>query len=214
MLRIKNTLIALISLGAFIALVAVAIPITSLGHAAGTDKDVNVVNTPNVNVVNSPTVQAQQNGVWNVGVTGTPTVHVANSTLGPILVRDVDRPTAQPFEQEIDVTLPNGQGGENAFLSVPLGKLLVIEQVSANGTAPSGQHLNFSILSRVLPDLTLRPHRLSSVQEIGSPETFFVQSQQVRIYADATVGVRIDRGSANTGTANATFVVSGYLVNK
>lgn len=212
MLRIKNTLIALVSLGALIALVAVAIPITSLGHAAlPPDKDVNVVNTPNVNVVNSPTVKAQQNGVWNVGINGTPTVHVANSTLGPILVRDVDRATAQPFELEIDVAMSDGQGGENAFFTIPLGKLLVIEQVSAFGTAPSGQKLNFSILSRVLPDLTQRPKYLSSEQDL---QTFRVPSQQVRIYGDAQAAVRIDRGTSNTGIASATFVVTGHLVNK
>ena len=131
--------------------------------------------------------------------------------VGPILVRDVDRATAQPFEQELDVSMVDGQGGENAFFSIPLGKLLVIEQVSAAGTAPAGQKLSFSILSRVLPDLTQRPKHLSSVQD---SQTFYVQSQQVRIYADANAAVRITRGTANTGIASATFVVTGHLVNK
>ena len=214
MLRIKNTLIAFFGLMMIVALVSAVVPTTSLGSggaAVALDKDVNVVNTPSVNVINSPTVQAQQNGVWNVGINGTPTVHVANSTLGPILVRDVDRPTAQPFEQEVDVAMSDGQGGENAFFTIPSGKLLVIEQVSAFGTAPAGQRLSFSILSRVLPDLTQRPHHLSSVQDL---QTFYVQSQQVRIYADANVGVRINRGTANTGIATATFVVTGHLINK
>lgn len=206
MLRFKNTLIAFFGLMMIIALVSAVVPTTSLGSggaAIGPDKDVNVVNTP--------TVQAQQNGVWNVGINGTPTVQVGNSSLSPVLMRDVDRATAQPFEQELDVAMSDGQGGENAFFTIPLGKLLVIEQVSAFGTAPAGQKLNFSILSRVLPDLTQRPKHLSSVQDL---QTFRVQSQQVRIYADANAAVRIDRGTANTGIASATFVVTGYLVNK
>jgi hypothetical protein len=32
----------------------------------------------NLNVANTPTVKAQQDGTWNVGLTGTPTVHVGN----------------------------------------------------------------------------------------------------------------------------------------
>jgi hypothetical protein len=206
--KIKNALIAFISLTVVMAVVT-AVPT----QGQGGNKDVNVVNTPNVNVVNTPTVQAQQNGAWNVGITGSPTVQVGNSSSNPVLVRDVDRPTAQPFQLELDVEMADGFGGQNAGFIIPVGKLLVIEQVSAIGTVPAGQHLNFSILSHVLPDLTQRPHYLSSVQS-ASPQTFYVQSQQVRIYADASAAVRIDRGTFNTGVASATFVVSGYLINK
>lgn len=217
--------------GCLLLIGAFLFSISTTGHSAPpADKDVRVINTPTeavptiaqgttniaggVSITNTPTVNAQQSGAWNVGLTGSPTVQVGNPLSNPVLIRDVDRATAQPFEQQVDVTIPDGNGGENGFFSVPFGKLLVIEQVSARGNTPSGQKLSFSILSHVLPDLTQRFHYLSRVQDEDSPTTFLVQSQQVRIYADASVSVRIDRGTANQGTATATFVVTGHLVNK
>jgi len=218
--------------GVVVLVVGFLLSVPNTGHSAPPpDKDVRVINTPTqavptiaqgtttvagaVSITNAPTVHAQQSGAWNVGLTGSPTVQVGNALANPVLVRDVDRPTAQPFEQQVAVTIPDGGGGENAFFSIPSGKLLVIQQVSAIGTAPSGQKLHFSILSHVAPDFTQRIHWLSAEHEQGFPETFYVQSQQVQIYADASQGyVRIDRVGGNTGTASATFVVTGYLVNK
>ena len=223
MRRSKSALIAFVSLTALTTLIAAVSPTASKGQGGGggNAKDVNVVNTPGVsvvntpgvNVANSPVVRAQQNGPWSVGITGTPNVLVGNTEVMPVPVRDVDRPTAEPFQQEVEVTIPEGHGGENGFITVPAGKILVIEQVSATGNAPDGQSLSFYVLSRVLPDDTRRPHRLLAVKEEDVPNSFFVASQQVRIYAEAVASVRISRvGSA--GTASATFVVSGHLVNK
>jgi hypothetical protein len=220
----------LTAIGVVIVCCGFVLSVPNTGHSAPpTDKDVRVINTPTeavptraqgttnvagaVSITNTPTVNAQQSGAWNVGLTGSPTVQVGNDAANPVLVRDVDRPTAQPFEQQVEVTIPDGNGGENAGFLVPLGKLLVIEQVSARGNAPSGQRLNFSILSRVLPDLTLRFHHLTRVQDEDSPTTFLVQSQQVRIYVDGSFAVRIDR-NGSTGTATAVFVVTGHLINK
>jgi len=220
----------LTAIGVVIVCCGFVLSVPNTGHSApAPDKDVRVINSPTeavptiaqgttnvagaVSVTNTPTVNAQQSGAWNVGLTGSPTVQVGNTAGNPVLVRDVDRPTAQPFEQQVEVTIPDGGGGENGFFSVPLGKLLVIEQVSARGNAPSGQRLNFSILSHTLPDLTQRFHYLARVQDEDSPTTFFVQSQQVRIYADASASVRIDR-NGSTGMATATFVVTGHLINK
>jgi len=220
---IKNTAITFVTLTALVAVIAALTPSTSKGQGGGggNAKDVNVinapnvrvVNTPSVNVANSPVVRAQQNGPWTVGLVGTPNVLIGNTESSPALVRDVDRPTAQPFQQEIEVTIPDGQGGENGFITVPPGKLLVIEQVSAEGSAPAGQSLSFYVLSRVLPDDTRRPHRLLAAKEEGASNSYFVASQQVRIYAEAIASVRVSR-VGSTGSANSTFVVSGHLVDK
>jgi len=197
------------------------------GHSAvPTDKDVIVINTPsqavptiaqgttNVSVTNTPTVKAQQNGLWNVGITGTPTVQVGNSESSPVLVRDVDRPTSQPFQAEVQVTLGDGQGGQNGFISVPTGKLFVIEQVSAQGTTPAGQRARFSILTHVAPDLVSRTHLLQTSKENEGSNDFFMASQQVRIYADAPGPLLRATRDFTTGTASFTFVVSGYFVDK
>jgi len=201
MQKIKKTLIAFVGLTALIAFIAISSTATSKdGATAG-----------NVNVVNSPVVQAQQSGAWNVGLTGSPTVQVGNSATNPVLIRDVDRPTAQPFQQVVDCSLFEEQGVCTGDLGVPDGKLLVIEQVSAEAAAPAGQWLMFHVINRLAPDLSIRFHRLAAVQLEGTH--WFVPSQQVRIYATPFAGVRIER-SAFTGQVYSKFTVTGYLVDK
>src|SRR5688500_5823858 len=92
-------------------IMAVSLPQTGHSSFAAADKDVRVINalaeaipvaiqgTPGVNIANSPIVQAQQNGLWNVGVTGT--VGVGNTEAAPLYIRDVGRPTSRPFLKEV-----------------------------------------------------------------------------------------------------------------
>jgi hypothetical protein len=47
-------------------------------HKAHVDADGNLHVAGDLNVANSPTVKAQQDGTWNVGITGTPSVDVEN----------------------------------------------------------------------------------------------------------------------------------------
>jgi hypothetical protein len=227
MKKLKHYLTASIGLILFVSVIALSLP--QKGHSSFPgDKDVLVINTPaqavpvvaqgttNVAVQNTPTVNSKQSGSWNVGITGTPTVEVGNNTANPVLVRDVDRPERQPFQYQADVTLEEGFGGQSAAIPVPQGKLLVIEHVSAFGTAPSDQRINtFSILTHVAPDNTYRAHFLQSTKEdIGNGTNQYMVSQQLRLYADTPNAiVSISRFGA-TGTATVRFVVSGYFVNK
>ncbi|MCA1623272.1 MAG: hypothetical protein LC768_07575 [Acidobacteria bacterium] len=227
MKKLKHYLTASIGLILFVSVIALSLPQTGHSNVA-TDKDVRVINTPaepvpvvaqgttNVAVQNTPTVKAQQNGAWNVGLTGTPTVQLDDSATNPVLVRDVDRPTAQPFQYQAEVTFEDGFGGQNAAIPIPQGKLLVIEHVSVFGTAPADQRINtFSILTHVAPDNVYRFHYLQSTKEdMGNGTNQYMVSQQVRLYADTpNANVHVSRASI-TGTSTFRFVVSGYFVNK
>jgi hypothetical protein len=228
MKNLKHYLTASIGLILFVSVIALSLP--QSGHSSvAADKDVKVVNssaesipviaqgTTNVAVQNTPTVKAQQNGAWNVGIAGTPTVQLDDSATNPVFIRDVDRPTAQPFQYEVTVTLDEGEGGQNAAIPVPSGKLLVIENVSVWGTAPSDQRIQqFAILTHVAPDNVYRPHYLQFTKQdngYGTANEYTV-SQQLRIYADTPGAMaRVTRVPA-TGTVTFRFVVSGYFVNK
>ncbi len=209
------------------AIMAFSLPQT--GHssfAAPPDKDVRVVNTaaepvpvhiqgaPNVNVMNNPIVRAQQNGPWNVGVSGG--VSVENSETVPLYIRDVDRPTARPFMREVVLNVPTGFGGENVDLGIVPGELVVIEQVSAFGVAPTSEVIEqFAILTRVPPDNTYRPHYLdfTSRPSVTGSNAYTVASQQVRIYAGPGSFARVARlGSAAPLTFR--FILSGYYANE
>jgi len=217
MKKLKHYLTASIGLILFVSVIALSLP--QNGHSnIAVDKDVRVINTPAeavpVAVQNSPTVKAQQDGAWNVGITGTPTVQVGNSETTPVLIRDVDRPTAQPFQYQAVATVEDGQNAADASIPVPEGKMLVIEFVSVNGSAPPNHQIYLSLLTRVAPDNFFRPHYLQYTKQDYGSFNHYTANQQVRIYADApTVTVRLQH-FPTIGTVSFRVTVSGYLVNK
>jgi hypothetical protein len=130
------------------------------------------------------------------------------------LVRDVDNPTKQPFQTEVKVTVASGLSAAVGSIDVPSGKLMVIEHVSIQGTAPAGQSIFPSISSHVVPDLTLRKQIFPPKSQVFGTSNYFLVSESLRLYADApSIGVRLDR-DAFAGTCTALFVVSGYFVDK
>ena len=137
------------------------------------------------------------------------------SSADPItLVRDVDNPTKQPFQQEVKVTVASGLTAGNNLISIPSGKLFVIEHVSVQGKAPAGQNLLYSIYSHVAPDLTERKHIFPATPQVFGANTFYLVSESLRLYADTpSITVYVDR-DATAGSASALFVVSGYFVDK
>lgn len=223
MKKLKHYLTASIGLILFVSVIAFSLP--QMGHANfPPDKDVKVINTPAEAVpvavqgttTVAGTVNTKQSGAWNVGIAGTPTVEVGNGAGNPVLMRDVDRPTAQPFQYEAVVTIEDGLQGGNASIPVPSGKLLVIENVSAFGTAPDSQRIQtFSINTHVTPDNTLRPHYLQFTRrDAGSSSYEYTVSQQLRVYADTPGAAAYVFRATSSGTATFRFVVSGYFVNK
>src|SRR5215472_1297712 len=87
----------------------------------------------------SGTVAATQSGAWNVGITGTPTVHVGNAATSPVLVRDVDNPARKPFAVNTSCVMAAASNNCNAQFSVPAGSELVIENVSVSAAVKTGE---------------------------------------------------------------------------
>jgi len=121
---------------------------------AGPTKPVVVVNTPanpvpvtgtitgGVNITNTPTVNAQQSGLWNVGILGTPTVTVAPKLTQLLLntgVYDVSAggyPALGPFNvgqfskiRVMAINLSTSDGSFNIIVSavLPGGTILSLD---------------------------------------------------------------------------------------
>ena len=93
----------------------------------------------NVIVANTPLPIA-----GNVEVTNTPLdVNVKNEPLQVEVSNGDESNSKEPFQQQVEIDLPEGTGGQNGFVNVPAGKRLVIEYISSEGFLPSGQKMLF-----------------------------------------------------------------------
>ena len=130
-------------------------------------------------------------------------------------VCDVDNPETHPFQAAVELSLPQGTGGQNGFVQVPAGKRLVIEYASGVGFLPAGQKCLFSVITSLQGQQTGTSHYLESttVGKFGAPDCFLA-GQVVRLYADpeTTVMLRADRDLA-TGQGTVRMSVSGHLVD-
>jgi hypothetical protein len=224
-MKFKNYLFAAIGLALLASVVALSSVQNGHGFAAGqSDKNVLIVNTPtqaipvaiqgttnvtgNVNIENSPTVNAHQNGEWNVGFRGTPTVQVGNAPGNPVLTRDIDRPTAQPFQQNIFFNFGGGSPLPTEFISVPDGKVFVIEYISliAQTTSPEDK-LQFSFVA------LNGTEALYGIPAVRDDSNIYVSSQSVRIYATGRIMPRI-RHIVGGSASSVEMTFSGYLVDR
>jgi len=91
----------------------------------------------NVNVVNTPTVGIDP---------AKNTVQVANSASGPLAVAITNTPVRRPFQARVNLTIPDGANADSERLTIPVGKRLVIQNVSALTFGPQGlgHLLNFT----------------------------------------------------------------------
>src|SRR5258705_4017509 len=249
MYRFKNSVVALLGLVTLIVLTTVLLPHTGYG-SNGTSSNAPSTQTQNVKVVNTGTesvpiqgtatvngtVQTQQNGIWNVGINGTPVVGLdagnntvkfdaVNNTVkidsaSPLPMRDVENPARQPFQADVPSA---GEFPDGMFVTLPMittipaGKRLVIEQVSVLGAMIKGQRMVTTGLhinnggNNVQHFLAITPQGSG-----GCCRDVFVASQQVRLYADpGTIVYGFASRDVNTGFANAavSFSISGYLVD-
>jgi hypothetical protein len=130
-------------------------------------------------------------------------------------VCDIDHPARQPFQAAVEITLPDGTGGQNGFVTVPAQKRLVIEYVSGEAFMPTGQKCVFSVITTIGGASTGARHYLDSdaMGKFGAPD-YFRAGQVVRLYADpkTTVMLRADRDLA-VGSATARMSISGHLID-
>jgi hypothetical protein len=182
--------------------------------------DVNVVNTPSVNVVNTPTVQLA--GTSTVQVSGTTNVHVQNDSTTPVVVQDVSTPKRTPFQAQPGFpALPFiGDNPVVESITVPAGKRLVIEHVSARAVLPFQSQSSFVYFS-----VSTTVAGVTVDHSLNVPQTFICSSctptggsinavsQETKFYADGGTTVQaVAQGVGGSAEAiDIKFAISGYL---
>jgi hypothetical protein len=206
-------LVALVALAPAVSYAQTTTPTTTATAA----KDVNVVNTPSVQIANIPIVDVANTpnvhvtNVPGVSVVNIPTVTVTNEPNDPVLVRSVDDPARHAFQMQVAIPFVDGTMDAKKVFSLPEGKRLVIEFVSAEGTWIIGQHPYLYVL-RTRVNGTVVPHTITPPPNLTDFNTF---EKPVRIYADGgtdTASVFVVRDSDH-GTGEARITISGYLVD-
>jgi hypothetical protein len=130
-----------------------------------------------------------------------------------VYVRDVDNPARRPFQQELTWQNDPTQLGGGASFTVPPGKRLVIEYVSANVVISTGEVVSFFVRTTV--NGTVARHFVDAIPRgpSGGYSKSYVMNQEVRLYAGP--GTRVDLFANNTlgGESYGIGTVSGYLVD-
>ena len=117
----------------------------------------------------------------------------------------------EPYQRAVEIVVPNTYGGENAFISVPNDRRLVIEHISGEGFCPFGQKLLFGI--KCTANGNEGRHYLGShtIGNFGAVDYYWFTGL-VKFYADpgSSVMLRVDRDIAKD-EAKARMTLSGYL---
>jgi hypothetical protein len=117
-----------------------------------------------------------------------------------------------PFQQHVSVTAAIGAGGTFGTVSVPLGYRLVIEYVSASGSAPTGEKVMLSVQTTVNGD-TATYYIPTQVQVSAEGRDTFIGNQMMKIYAESPqVYVQCLRVKPDGTFVQVSFNISGYLI--
>jgi hypothetical protein len=194
----KKYLITAISFVMLLAAFVFSGPLAGSSFGAPPPGEVKVINTSTQPV---PTV-----------ITNTPTTKIKTDADNPIFVQDVDNPARQPFQQKMNFNLADGFSEVcMPIATVPAGKRLVIEYVSAKVNIPGGQKLRaLNVFTNLNGDFAyhfLVPTPTGAFNE-------YVAGQQVRLYADPNTQVNICASrDTGDGIAPVQATISGYLVD-
>jgi len=161
-------------------------------------------------------------GTTLVAFRGTPTINLAsgtvtvgNSVTSPVQVHNVNDATT-PFEGRLVFNIDPGNQQNHGSFTVPTGKRLVIEHISANTTGPSGQKFIAGLTSEVTGGggLTWLVLQFQGTFPLSTgPVDVFTLSQSMRVYTESPPVFIVTRTDI-TGSATADATISGYLVNQ
>jgi hypothetical protein len=207
------------AIAGFVLLLTAASLATSRGHAAAAagTAPVTVMNTAvnpvpitgSVTASVSGTIAATQSGDWNVGQSGTWNVGVPDPVTvqtgtTPLAVTDSSTTSRTPTEIDLSAGFSNGDSMASplATYTVPSGKRLVLEYVSAFSGIQPGQHL----LECDLNNLLFIPFIDGGSD---SATEYFSFSQTVKFAFNAGTVISID--ATRSGTSNGGLVqVHGF----
>lgn len=162
---------------------------------------------------NQPSGQAPSGGTTNVVVT--------NTTAQPVPVKEQNNPAFQPFQITVQPYVSAGQAYNYAFVPVPAGKRLVIEQVSGAAFASgvlSGTVARMTVIGSVgsSPNIFVP---MSFVGNNPASQPIFAASQPIRMYVDGGTSFSVlihrsaDINGGYSGSLSSTISVVGYLVD-
>jgi hypothetical protein len=139
----------------------------------------------------------------------------ANQTLN---IRDLDHPARQPFSKEVIISVtPTNFFSETPITTVPAGKVLVVEYVTAACNLPAGQFVRgFAIGEAPITSGIPFNHLLLPVKIDTAPgdDRIYVINQLMKYYVTEgkTVSVFAERFT-NTGSFSCSCSVSGHFVD-
>jgi hypothetical protein len=198
---------------------------TSLFAQTDAKKETSVNASP---TVNTQTVNAQQSGVWTVGIDQTKnTVQLSNSQTNPLAVKLVDSGSARkPFQARVIADVSLGGTAGSAVFPIPAGKRLVIENISAIARTPVGTKMQMHLFSYYdnngdgvgdISDISF--HRIALTEQgTFSGYATSTANHKVLIFADEQIGtgrygmtleIRLDTPA--TGFVQGQVTMSGYL---
>jgi hypothetical protein len=158
-------------------------------------------------------VNAAQDGTWNVGLLGTPTVALQNSATMPLFFRNVDEPGRIPYQSINEV--PGGCTGGECSLStqpVPAGHRLVVTHVSGDVQInPLPQVITFSVGRQdgaLITGFTLPQPYVLYANSFDRDVLFFVDGGQFYTFT-----ALLDPSSQFLAGAVQTFTATGYLLD-
>src|SRR5579863_5243669 len=223
--KLRNGLFVVAAFAGLAGLIGLTDPPQS---AAGPGpSNVIVVNTP-LPVSGTVSAKAAQSGLWNVGITGTPTVNVGtlpavsisgtpSVSLAPgASFRDADNAARQPFQSSWGCSFTGGTSSctDTTSIVVPTGKELVIEFVNMFAVLPSpakGEFVSFGVAQGGITVGYILPFNF--IFDNGSVTTS-AAGQQTRLYADPSTNVSVQCNvTAISASGFCSVSVSGYLVN-
>jgi hypothetical protein len=196
--NVKKYLITAITIAMLLGAFVFSGALTGNSYGAAPPGEVKVINSSAQPV---PTV-----------LTNTPTMKVKSDTNNPVFIQDVDNPARQPFQQKLNFNIADGFSEVcMPIATVPAGKRLIIEYVSARVTIPGGHKLRaLNVFTHLNGDFAY--HHL-----VPTPTNVFneyVVGQTVRLYADPNTQVNICAARDNgDGIAPVLATISGYLVD-
>jgi hypothetical protein len=127
--------------------------------------------------------------------------------------QNVQQAPGQTFQKNVifSVNNPYPSGYVVAFLTVPVGKQLVIETVTFHGVATKTEPLHSLKLQTYVSPNHAAHEVVTTKRSFSATQDIYSAAQSTRIYADPGTGVTIwVLGDLSSGQ----LAVSGYLVDK
>jgi hypothetical protein len=136
-------------------------------------------------------------------------VQVANSSANPVPTSDVA--PLQPYLSSCFAATPPADSEAVCGITVPAGKRLVVQSVGISAvTGTGGRVVTAQLIATVSGNEVSFPVVVPYVISLSGAD-YSTSSQALRLYSDGELDCFLSYNSGNA--ADATCVVSGYLVN-